>query len=232
MDAEISSGCQDWFPKRSCSKMSSPQRANLRSVGLAVLCLQRIFSNREVPYVPTPPRAVQDMLKLAEVTQSDILYDLGCGDGRILIEAARTYGAHGVGLEHNPELVARARQQVLDANLADRVRAVEGSFEKPACLDAVRLPEATVVTCFLLSKALAQLWPVLHERLRPGTRLVSYGFKPYGDAAPPDETASTVSFAQPDQSSTLYLWRCPTLGHTKTLKGPRREARIDQDGRL
>src|SRR4051794_11105238 len=96
----------------------------------------------DVPYVPTPNPVVDGMLKLAGVTSSDTLYDLGCGDGRIVISAAKTYGAHGVGIDINPERVAEARENAKKAGVEDLVK-----FEEKNLFDA-DIRDATVVTLY------------------------------------------------------------------------------------
>jgi SAM-dependent methyltransferase len=113
---------------------------------------------------------VERMLDLAEVRPNDVLFDLGSGDGRLVIEAARRHGARGVGVELDPALVERARAAAAAAKVGDRARFIEGDV----LLADVR--EATVVTVYLLPALLAQLGPRLRAQLRPGTRIVSHDF--------------------------------------------------------
>lgn len=124
----------------------------------------------DVPYVPTPPEVVEAMLKLAKVSKNDIVYDLGCGDGRIVIAAAKTYQATGVGVDINPERISEAEENAREAGVADRVRFVEEDLFK------VDFHEATVVTLYLLSSVNIKLRPKLLEELKPGTRIVSHMF--------------------------------------------------------
>jgi hypothetical protein len=124
----------------------------------------------EAPYIPTPGPVVEAMLDLAGVTAKDVVYDLGCGDGRIVITAARARGARGVGIEIDVDLVARARVAARQAGVADRVRIDQGD------LFALDLREATVVMLYLGEDLNTKLWPKLKRELRPGTRIVSHRF--------------------------------------------------------
>jgi ribosomal protein L11 methylase PrmA len=124
----------------------------------------------DVPYVPTTEEAVKAMLKLADVKSSDIVYDLGCGDGRIVIAAAKEYGAHGVGIDINPVRIAEAKENAKKAGVENIVR-----FEENDLFDA-DIHEATVVTLFLLNSVNEKLRPKLLKDLKPGTRVVSNTF--------------------------------------------------------
>jgi len=126
--------------------------------------------NRDVPYVPTSMNVVDSMLELAGVTNDDVVYDLGSGDGRIVIRAAEKYGARGVGIEIDEELVEEARQNADSAGVADRV-----TFRQGDLFDA-DIGEATVVTLYLLPTINLRLRPKLFEELAPGTRVVSHDF--------------------------------------------------------
>ena len=124
----------------------------------------------EAPYIPTPGPVVSAMLDLAGVTARDVVYDLGCGDGRIVITAARERGARGVGVEIDLDLVDRANVAAHQAGVADRVRIERGD------LFAMDLREATVVMLYLGEDLNTKLWPKLKRELRPGTRIVSHRF--------------------------------------------------------
>ena len=152
----------------------------------------------DVPYVQTPDRVVQEMLTLAEVRADDVVYDLGAGDGRIVIAAARWRGARGVGIEIDPDLVRHAQRDAARAGVADRVR-----FEA-ADLFAAPLGEATVVTLYLSPELNARLRPRLLSELRPGARIVSHQF-PMGDWAP----ARSVRLAVDGREHVLHLWIVP-----------------------
>ena len=148
----------------------------------------------DIHFVPTPDEVVEAMLRLADVGANDVVYDLGSGDGRIPITAARRFGARGVGIELDPELVAQATRSAKEAGVADRVRFVEGDiFESD-------ISPATVVTLYLLTSINERLRPKLQKELRPGTRIVSHQFR-MGDWDP--EREIVVDFRP------LFLWRVP-----------------------
>lgn len=124
----------------------------------------------DVPYVPTPQPVVDAMLEVAGVTGDDVVYDLGSGDGRIVITAARKHGARGVGYDLDPARVKEARENAREAGVENRVRfEVQNVF-------AAEFREATVVTMYLLPDVNQQLKPRLLAELRPGTRIVSHAF--------------------------------------------------------
>ena len=146
----------------------------------------------DVPYIPTPESVVVAMLNLAQVTPRDIVYDLGSGDGRIPIAAARRFGARGIGIEIEPNLVRRANDNLALAGVADRVMFLnQDLFEAD-------ISSATVVTLFLLPGMNQKLMPKLQRELRPGTRVVSLNFS-MGDAWPPD-------ISQDADGLTIYMW--------------------------
>ncbi|MSQ70539.1 MAG: methyltransferase domain-containing protein [Betaproteobacteria bacterium] len=147
----------------------------------------------DVIYVPTPPEVVSAMLKAAGVTGRDVIYDLGCGDGRIVIEAARTYGARGVGIDIDPERLEEAQANARKAGVQKQVEF------RLADLFETDLGGATVITLYLLPRLNLQLRPKL-LKLKPGTRIVSHEFD-MGDWKP--ERVITVD------KRTVYLWRVP-----------------------
>jgi len=149
----------------------------------------------EVPYFPSTDEAVLGMLELAGAGPKDVVYDLGCGDGRIVIAAAKEFGARGVGIEIDPAPLRMAVYRARRAGVEDRVRFVRGD------LFEADIGEATVVTLFLFETLNRRLLPKLLRELAPGTRIVAhrYGF---GDAWPPEKTAQAGA-------STLYLWTVP-----------------------
>jgi SAM-dependent methyltransferase len=148
----------------------------------------------DVIFVPTPNEVVDRMLELAKVTAKDVVYDLGCGDGRIVITAAQKYGARSVGIDIDPNRIAEATANAKAAKVTDKVRFVEGD------LFEADITEATVVTLYLLTRLNEKLKPKLLKELQPGTRVVSHAFD-MGDWAP--EQKAQVS------ASTVYLWRIP-----------------------
>jgi len=120
------------------------------------------------PYMPTPPRVVSMMLQVADVGPGDVVFDLGCGDGRIVIEAAMAHGANGVCVEYDQKLVERAAKLIDSARVTDKVQLLH------ADLFTVDLSRATVVTLFLVPEMNARLLPKMQKELRPGTRVVSH----------------------------------------------------------
>lgn len=124
----------------------------------------------DVPYVPTKFPVVDEMLKMAGVRADDVLYDLGCGDGRIVIGAAQKYGARGVGIDLDPERIRESVSNAAKAGVADKVRFATGD------LFETDFREATVVSLYLLTAVNLRLRPRLIRELRPGTRVVSHNF--------------------------------------------------------
>jgi precorrin-6B methylase 2 len=155
----------------------------------------------DVPFVPTTEEAVQAMLKLADVTKNDVLYDLGCGDGRIVIAAAKLYGTRGVGIDINPVRIAEAKENARKAGVENLVRFEENDLFQSD------IHEATVVSLFLLTSVNLKLRPKLLQDLKPGTRIVSNTFD-MGDWVP--EKEATVNGPEDAfLSRKLYLWKIP-----------------------
>jgi SAM-dependent methyltransferase len=126
-------------------------------------------AREDVVYVPTPQKVVDKMLELAKVQSSDVVYDLGCGDGRIVVTAAKTYGVPAVGFDLSPERVREARDNVRAAGVESRASI------KWANVFSVDLTPATVVTLYLLPELNVRLLPKL-EKLKPGARVISHDF--------------------------------------------------------
>jgi len=188
-------------------------RKSTACVGFAMLILgvsqaaaQRGERKRQpdVPYVPTTEEAVRAMLKLADVKKADIVYDLGCGDGRIVIAAAKTYGARGVGIDIDPDRIQEARENAKKAGVENLVR-----FEENDLFQA-NFREATVVTLFLLPSINLKLRPKLLQDLKPGTRVVSNTFN-MGTWRP--EKEQSLPGADDDEIGSLshkfFLWKIP-----------------------
>lgn len=149
------------------------------------------------PYVPTPQQVVDRMLELAQVTAKDVVYDLGCGDGRIVITAAKKYGAQGVGVDIDPERIKESRENAKAAGVEKLV-----TFKQQDAMK-VDVSEATVVTLYLLSSSNAMLRPMLTKQLKPGARIVSHAFS-MGDWKPlKTETVTDEN----GFNRTLYLWK-------------------------
>jgi precorrin-6B methylase 2 len=170
----------------------------LAPIGL-ILCLVMTSCHRQkdVPYVVTPPRTIDAILELGEVSDKDVVYDLGSGDGRIVIAAARKYGARGVGIEIDPALVKIARDNT-QAQGVDHLVDI-----KQEDVLAANISDATVVTLYLNSAINLMLKPKLWNQLRPGARVVSHYFPIKGWE--PDETRIVQDPL--DGTVNLYLWR-------------------------
>src|SRR5712691_6280511 len=179
--------------------------AAILAVSVALAQNGTLVRQLDVPYVPTTEEAVNAMLKLAVVTKNDVLYDLGCGDGRIVIAAAKMYGARGVGIDINPERIAEAKANAKKAGVENLVR-----FEENDLFQA-DFREASVVTLFLLTSVNLKLRPKLLEDLKPGTRVVSNTFD-MGDWKP-DREANVEGADGYYLSRKLYLWTVPPRGN-------------------
>jgi SAM-dependent methyltransferase len=149
------------------------------------------------PFVPTPQDVVDRMLALAEVTSKDTVYDLGCGDGRIVITAARKYGAHGMGFDIDPQRIKESTENARAAGVDNLV-----AFKQQDVM-TVDVSPATVVTLYLLTASNLKLRPLLTKELKPGARIVSHMFS-MGDWEPTkvDNFTNQEGFPR-----TLYLWQ-------------------------
>jgi precorrin-6B methylase 2 len=176
-----------------------------------------------VPFITTPGDVVERMLELAGTRAGDLVADLGSGDGRIVIAAARKYGARGLGIELDAALAAASRKNAAAAGVADRVSIVQGDV-----LNA-DFSQATVVTVYLLPDLIGKLEPRFIGELKPGTRIVSHSFRMASWR--PDRT-ETVRVARPHpgqgNESTLYLWIVPADVRGTWMAGERR-VRIEQN---
>ena len=148
------------------------------------------------PYSPTPMDVVDRMLSFAKVGPRDVVYDLGCGDGRIVIEAARKFGARGIGIDIDPALIARARDNARQAGVESLV-----TFRVQDAM-TVDVSDATVVTLYLLAASNVKVRPVLTKTLRPGARIVAHNY-PIGDWEP--DVVDTFTDAA-GTTRTLFLW--------------------------
>ena len=162
-------------------------------VAVAAEALPSSAQRPDVRFLPTPQNVVEAMLTLAHVTPADIVFDLGSGDGRIPITAARKFGARGVGVELDERLVRLARENAARAGVDERVTFIEGD------LFQADISSATVVAIFLLPSLNVRLIPKFERELRPGARIVSHHFA-MGDRWVPD--------AEQDVSGLMiYLWK-------------------------
>jgi SAM-dependent methyltransferase len=170
------------------------------TVAVALCCTTILTSAQRptlAPYIPTPEDVVERMLALAEVTNRDTVYDLGCGDGRVVITAAKKYGARGVGIDIDKDRIDESRKNAREAGVASLVR-----FERGDILDA-NVSDATVVMLYLVSSANLKLRPILTKQLQPGTRIVSHSFG-MGDWRP--DKVDRFTDGRGDQR-VLYLWQ-------------------------
>jgi ribosomal protein L11 methylase PrmA len=149
------------------------------------------------PFVPTPQDVVDQMLELAGVTASDVVYDLGCGDGRIVITAAKKYGARGVGVDIDPQRIAESRANAEREGVTDLVTFVEQDAM------TVDVSDASVVTLYLLSSSNMKLRPLLTSQLQAGARIISHAFG-MGNWAPDQVERFTDARGN---TRTLFLWR-------------------------
>ncbi len=157
----------------------------------AALFLLAAGQTPDIHYVPTSNGVADAMLKLAGTTSSDVVYDLGSGDGRIVIAAAKKFGARGVGVELDADLVKQARKNAQKAGVADRVTFLQQDLFKTDFSDA------TVVTLYLSNSVNTRLRGVLQKQLKPGARIVSHRFT-FGDWKPDAQKRL--------EGTTIYLW--------------------------
>jgi len=196
-------------PNASRKASAAPRRVRAAMALVALLCAAGLLAGHatsarepsfkgDVPYEPTAHAIVKAMLDLAEVRSGDVVYDLGCGDGRIVIAAVRRPGVRGVCVEIDPDLLRQSRENAAREGVADRIRFVEGDlFQTP-------IADATVVTLYLWPHVNLRLRPRLLSELRPGTRVVSHSHD-MGDWAP--ERRVVVSVRR--KEAVLYRWTIP-----------------------
>jgi SAM-dependent methyltransferase len=184
-----------------CSLLGRPSacllRAGITTGGPDARSLRVAEQQSLAPYIPTPHDVVSRMLKLAKVTKDDVVYDLGCGDGRIVIAAAKQYGARGVGVDIDPK---RIEESIANAKAAGVDELVEFRLQDALTVD---VSPATVVTLYLLSSSNAKLRPILTRQLRPGARIIAHAFS-MGPTWPAEEIDRFVSVD--GNETTLYLW--------------------------
>ncbi len=179
---------------------------------------QDYFSNGyDVPYVPTRYEVVDEMLKMAYVKADDILYDLGCGDGRIVITAAERIGARGIGIDINPVRIEESIENAEKAKVTDKVKFIEQN------LFEADISDATVVTLYLLRSVNIKLRPKLYSDLKPGTRIVSHNYDMGDWEADNSATVNTNGIEHsvffwvlPANVSGIWEWTMPA-GSNQTL---------------
>ena len=169
------------------------------TTGMTMLPFSRVFAQAiaaaprlDVPYVPTPQEVVDKMLELGNVGKNDTLFDLGCGDGRIVVTAAKVRGARGTGIDIDPTRIAEATENARKAGVTDRAQFRVGDLFK------TDFSTATVVTLYLLPTINAKLRPQLWKQLKVGTRVVSHAFN-MGSEWPAEKTVEV-------DGRTIYYW--------------------------
>lgn len=176
-----------------------------KSAGARRVSRRRPLRKPDVIYYPTPPETVAEMLRLAGIKKGDVLYDLGSGDGRIPIAAAKQYGIRAIGIEIDPKLVMEAEARAREAGVSDLVHFRNEDMFR------VDVSEATVVTLYLSEKLNVLLRPKLLSELRPGSRIISHDFR-MGDWKP----EQTVRVPWGKLYRTVYVWTVPSRsGPTK-----------------
>jgi SAM-dependent methyltransferase len=156
-------------------------------------------------YVPTPESVVEKMFEMAKVTKKDVVFDLGCGDGRIVAMAAKKFGTKGVGIDLNPVRIKESLETVKKYGVEKLVDIRQGDALKVKDFD-----RATVVMLYMLPEFMNWLEPIAKKKLKPGARIVSHDYK-WDSTWAPDQT---IEFKGPERTHTLYLW---------VVKAPKKE---------
>lgn len=194
----VFAGCSSSSQVPAAQILPSPSQAPSPTPFISV---EIVSPTLDVPYVPTPHNVVAKMLEMANVKQNDIVYDLGSGDGRIVITAAQKYGASGVGYDIDPKRVKEANENARTAGVTDRVRFVQQD------LFEADLSQATVVTLYLLPEINLKLRPKLLKELKPGTRIVSHNYG-LGDWDP----IKTETLQSATGEHLVFYWVVPKAG--------------------
>ena len=174
--------------------LSTALIAALAAPAAAQTTTQAPLRSPDVIFVPTPQEVVDAMLEVAKVSKNDVVYDLGSGDGRIPVTAAKKYGARGIGIDIDPQRIKEANANAQSAGVTDKVKFLN------ADLFTTDISEATVVTLYLLPSLNVKLMPKLMKELKPGTRIVSHAFD-MGDWKP-EQTLNV-------NGRTVYYWTIP-----------------------
>jgi uncharacterized protein (TIGR03000 family) len=216
-----------WEPNN-YTKITRPRKVIVKDGEITVDFRQRSDVEKDdivVRWVPTPQEFVDAMCKMARVTKDDVVYDLGCGDGRMVITAVKDFGARkGVGVDIDPDLVKKSQEAAKKAGVADRVE-----FRVGDVLKVEDLSDATVVLLYMGDDINARLKPILQKTLKPGARVVSHRFK-MGDDWPPErsETVKATKGEYPDYENQIHLW---TIKPSITLLLPQDDAVVKVDGK-
>lgn len=167
------------------------------------------YREPDVVFVPTPQDVVEKMLHLAKVTKDDLVYDLGCGDGRIVVTAAKMYGCRAVGYDIDPKRIKESLENVEKNNVGHLVRIEQKD------IFTLDLSEANVITLYLLPELNVRLIPQL-EKLKPGSRIVSHDFRMKG--VKPDKVIKVTS-NEDNRDHKVYLWNTPLKKRQNRLSG-------------
>jgi len=159
----------------------------------------QLYKEYDVPFEPTPPVVVEEMLSLVDIKSGDLLYDLGCGDGRIVIAAAKKYGIRAIGIDIDPVLITESNENAAKEGVTDKVRFIQQN------LFEADFKDATIVTMYLLRSVNLRLRPKLLADLKPGTRLVSHNFD-MGEWKPDKARVITTAY---DGQRDVYFWVVP-----------------------
>lgn len=171
----------------------------LFAAALPALAQDPRYVNKLAPYVSSPTRVVDRMLQLANIRPGETVFDLGCGDGRVIIAAAEKYKAKTVGVEISPKLVAEANSNIRKANLVGQARVIQGDLLQ------TDLTGADVVTLYLTTSFNAELRPRLEKFLKPGARVVSHDYEV------PGWKATKIVEADGRQKHSIYLYEMPPI---------------------
>jgi|HubBroStandDraft_2_1064218.scaffolds.fasta_scaffold124532_2 SAM-dependent methyltransferase len=192
-------GIRIQFPPSESSAIRWPIFVLAMLAALPALAQDPKYVNRLAPYVNSPARVVDRMLELAGIRPGETVYDLGCGDGRILIQAVQKFKAKAIGVEISPKIVAEARSRIKKAGVADQARVIQGDLLE------TDFTGADVVTIYLATSLNQELRPRLEKFLKPGARVVSH------DYAVPGWKPTQVVEAEGRQKHPIYLYQMPPV---------------------
>jgi predicted O-methyltransferase YrrM len=192
-------GIRIQFPPSESSAIRWPITVLAVLAALPALAQDPKYVNKLAPYVNSPTRVVDRMLELASIRPGETVYDLGCGDGRILIAAVQKFNAKAIGIEISPKIAAEARSRIKKAGVADRAQVIQGDLLQ------TDLTGADVVTIYLATSLNQELRPRLEKFLKPGARVVSHDF------AVPGWKPTQVVEAEGRQKHPIYLYQMPPV---------------------
>jgi SAM-dependent methyltransferase len=154
-------------------------------------------------YVPTDEKVIEKMFEMAKVGKNDVVFDLGCGDGRIVAMACKKFGCRGVGIDLNPQRIRECMDTIKKYEVESHVEKFMLEYRLGNALTQPDLNKASVVMLYMLPEFMDLLKPIAKKALKPGSRVVSHDYKWRGDDWEPEQT---VTFQGPNRSHTLYLW--------------------------